>query len=394
MSNAATKNAQTAAASPQASAPTRAKPDVGQIVLVFQGGGALGAYQIGVYEALHEAGIEPDWVIGTSIGAINAALIAGNPVAERLARIEEFWKRVSLARPTDFLAGLPGVGGLMANLSTVVSGLPNFFEPNPLAFMSSLLPLGPERAGYYSTRPLRETLGDLIDIDRLNANSPRLTVGAANISTGEMHYFDSRDERLGFEHVMASGALPPAFPAVRIDGQLYWDGGILSNTPIEAVFDDRPRLNSLVLSVQIWGPHGREPSTIAEVLSRQKDVQFASRTLSQVARQQQMHRLRHIIMELSEHVPAADLKTERLKMLKSYGCMTRMHVVRLNAPHIEGEDQSKDIDFSSSGIRQRREAGRTDMLRVLERQPWIGEFDPIEGFVLHEVVDGAILPSD
>lgn len=394
MSNAAHKNAQSKTAPPSDSSTKQTKPDVGQIVLVFQGGGALGAYQIGVYEALHEAGIEPDWVIGTSIGAINAALIAGNAVDERVARIEEFWKRVSLAKPTDFLTQIPGMGSLMANLSTVVSGLPNFFEPNPLAFMGSSLPLGPERAGYYSTRPLRETLGRLIDLDRLNANSPRLTVGAANVSTGEMHYFDSRDERLGFEHVMASGALPPAFPAVRIKDQLYWDGGILSNTPIEAVFDDRPRLNSLVLSVQIWGPHGREPSTIAEVLSRQKDVQYASRTSSQVARQQQMHRLRHIIMELSEHISAADLKTERLKMLKSYGCMTRMHVVRLNAPHIEGEDQSKDIDFSSSGIRQRREAGRVDTLRVLERRPWIGDFDPIEGFVLHEVVDGAIMAAD
>ena len=394
MSNAATKNARPDAPAPKAAASAPAKPNVGQIVLVFQGGGALGAYQIGVYEALHEAGIEPDWVIGTSIGAINAALIAGNAINERLARIEEFWRRVSLAKPTDFLAGLPGVGAMMANLSTVVSGLPNFFEPNPLAFMSAALPLGPERAGYYSTKPLRETLGSLIDLDLLNANAPRLTVGAANVATGEMHYFDSRDERLGFEHVMASGALPPAFPAVRIKDQLYWDGGILSNTPIEAVFDDRPRLNSLVLSVQIWGPHGREPTSISEVLSRQKDVQFASRTLSQVARQQQMHRLRHIIMELSEHISAADLKTERLKMLKSYGCMTRMHVVRLNAPHIEGEDQSQDIDFSSSGIRQRREAGRVDTLRVLEKQPWIGEFDPIEGFVLHEVVDGAIMPAD
>ena len=379
-------------AEPVSSAP--AKPDVGQIVLVFQGGGALGAYQIGVYEALQEAGIEPDWVIGTSIGAINAALIAGNRVGERLARVEEFWKRVSFNKTTDFFAGLPGMGAMMANLTTITSGLPGFFAPNPLAFLGASMNLGPEKAGYYSTQPLRDTLSGLIDLDQLNSGAPRLTVGAANVSTGEMHYFDSRDEPLGIDHVMASGALPPAFPAVRIKDQLYWDGGILSNTPIEAVFDDRPRLNSLVFSVQIWGPHGREPSTIAEVLSRQKDVQYASRTLSQVARQQQMHRLRHIIMELSEHIPAQDLKTDRLKMLRSYGCMTRMHVVRLNAPHIEGEDQSKDIDFSSSGIRQRREAGRADTLRVLERTPWVGEFDPIEGFVLHEVVDGAVMPPD
>ncbi len=366
------------------------KSTLGQIVLVFQGGGALGAYQIGVYEALHEAGVEPDWVISTSIGAINAALIAGNPVEQRLSRMEEFWRRVEHGDWLSLLSSAPGIGPFIANSATVASGLEAFFTPNPLAFMSALMPLGPEKAGYYSTAPLAATLKELIDEDALNSGAPRITVGAANIATGAMHYFDSRERRLQLAHILASGALPPAFPAVRVDDELYWDGGILSNTPVEAVFDDKPRRNSLVFSVQLWHPRGAEPSSIWQVMSRQKDVQFASRTESQIARQKQLHRLRHIIAELAADLPEEQRQSNRVKMLASYGCVTRMHVVRLLAPPLDAEDQTKDIDFSRGGIRQRRAAGRVDTLRVLESMPWKGEFDPMEGFILHEVDRGVI----
>ncbi len=366
------------------------KAQLGQVVLVLQGGGALGAYQIGVYEALREAGIEPDWVIGTSIGAINAALIAGNPPERRLARLEEFWRRVERREAFSWPFGVPGAEAMAANFATVISGLPAFFSPNPLAFMSQFASLGPDNAGYYTTAPLAATLGELVDVEALNGGAPRVTVGAANVATGQMRYFDSRDGRIGIEHILASGALPPAFPAVRIDGELYWDGGILSNTPVEAVFDDRPRKSGLVLSVQLWLPNGAEPDTIWKVASRQKDVQFASRTESQIERQRQLHRLRHIINELASHIPDGDRTSNRVKMLASYGCVTRMHVVRLLAPPLEGEDHAKDIDFSRSGIRQQRAAGRADMRRVLAQKPWEGEFDPMEGFVLHEVERGVI----
>ncbi len=369
---------------------TSLKSRLGQIVLVFQGGGALGAYQIGVYEALHEAGIEPDWVIGTSIGAINAALIAGNPVDRRLARLEEFWRRVEHGDWLSLLSSAPGIGPFIANSATVASGLEAFFTPNPLAFLSAHMPLGAEKAGYYSTVPLATNLKDLVDEDVLNSGAPRITVGAANIRTGAMHYFDSREDRIGAQHILASGALPPAFPAVRIDGDLYWDGGILSNTPVEAVFDDKPRRNSLVFSVQLWHPRGVEPSSIWQVMSRQKDVQFASRTESQIARQKQLHRLRHIVAELAAELSEEQLQNNRVKMLASYGCVTRMHVVRLLAQPLDAEDQTKDIDFSRSGIRQRRAAGREDTLRVLKSAPWNGEFDPMEGFILHEVDRGVI----
>ena len=238
--------------------------EFGQIVLVLQGGGALGAYQAGVYQALHEAGIEPDWVIGTSIGAINASLIAGNKPEHRLAKLEEFWNRVGHNPALEAAASIPGIGRAWSNWMTLTTGIPAFFKPNPLAFLGQHVVLPVDAAGYYSTQPLEATLSDLVDFPAIRGGPTRLTVGAANIQTGEMRYFDSRDTTLTVRHVMASGALPPAFPAVRIDGELYWDGGVVSNTPVEAVFDDNPRRNSLVFAVHMWNPDGPEPDTVSE----------------------------------------------------------------------------------------------------------------------------------
>jgi NTE family protein len=360
----------------------------GQIVLVLQGGGALGAYQAGVYQALQEFGIEPDWVIGTSIGAINAGLIAGNAPENRLDRMREFWQRVRHNPLARLMGATPLVGPLAANLMTISGGVSSFFEPNFLAFAGMSVPLGAERAGYYSTQPLQRTLEELTDTDLLNAGHPRLTVGAANVRTAEMTYFDSRDTTLSVKHIMASGALPPAFPAIRIDGELYWDGGILSNTPVEAVFDDNPRRNSLVFAVHVWSPQGPEPDSIGKVLARQKDLQYSSRAKSHIDRQKQIHKLRHIISEMAQAIPSEGRNDPALREMMAYGCKTRMHVVRLLAPHLEGEDHSKDIDFSPGGIKHRWDAGYADTRRVLKQAPWTHEFDPLEGFILHEAEAG------
>ena len=359
---------------------------LGQIVLVLQGGGALGA-QAGVYQALSEAGIEPDWVIGTSIGAINASLIAGNPPELRLRRLEEFWRRVTRPALAQLVAAAPLIGPWTANMMTIAGGLTNFFEPNLMAFFSPVS-LGSERSGYYSTEPLERTLGELIDLSLLNKGQPRLTVGAAKVQTGEMRYFDSRDCELTIKHVMASGALPPAFPAVRVDDDLYWDGGILSNTPVEAIFDDYPRRSGLIFAVHMWAPNGPEPDSIGKVLARQKDLQYASRAASHIARQKQLHKLRHIIRELAEKLPPEIARTPEVRELASYGCVTRMHVVRLLAPALAGEDHAKDIDFSRTGIQNRWRAGYADTRRVLAQAPWAGNFDPLEGFILHEAEAG------
>ncbi len=360
-------------------------PQLGQNVLVLQGGGALGAYQAGVYQALHESGIEPDWVIGTSIGAINACLIAGNERAHRLERLCEFWRRVEYSLTANAVAALPG-GGAMARLMTMANGLSGFFTPNPAALLGSAWPIGPERAAFYSTEPLRGTLAELVDFKRINRRETRISVGAASVCTSEMRYFDSRDIEFSIEHVLASGAMPPAFPAVRVDGELYWDGGILSNTPMEAIFDDNPRRSALVFSVHLWNQEGREPRTIAEVLNRQLDVQFASRTRSHVERQQQIHKLRHIISELARRLPEAEQAADDVRDMACYGCTTRMHVVALVAPDLPDEDCTKDIDFSESGIRARWDAGYTQTLRAIEASPWTAPMDPLEGIALHWIM--------
>jgi len=185
------------------------------------------------------------------------------------------------------------------------------------------------------------------------------------------------------EHVMASGALPPAFPAVRVEGELYWDGGILSNTPLEAIFDDNPRRNALVFSVHVWNPDGTEPVTLSQVLNRQKDVQFASRSRSQIARQQQIHRLRHVIATLAGRLPEEERRSNEVAQLAAYGCLTQMQVVALVAPALPDEDYTKDIDFSAGGIHARWEAGYAQTRSVLAQAPWTAPADPLEGVILH-----------
>ena len=358
-----------------------------QTVLVLQGGGALGAYQAGVYQGLCEGGIVPDWVIGTSIGAINGALIAGNPSEDRLDKLREFWDRIANRPSYENWWFAPLFGGALANIETVFQGIPGFFQPNPGASWSVHLPVGLERAAFYTTEPLRRTLNELVDFHYLNHRQTRLTVGAVSVRTGQMRYFDSRDMDLDAAHVMASGALPPAFPAVRIGDDAYWDGGIYSNTPIEAVLDDYPRRSSLIFSVNIWQPHGSEPTSIWEVVSRQKDIQFASRARSHVARQDQIHELRHVVRQLEMRLTEQQRNDPVIRELVGYGCRTTMHLVRLLSPKLDREDHTKDIDFTRATIRTRWKAGYEHARRVLAERPWECEPDPLRGIVIHERTD-------
>ena len=345
-----------------------------QIVLVLQGGGALGAYQVGVYQALHEAGIEPDWVIGTSIGAINGAIIAGNKPEDRLPRLLELWTRFEQKPQLQALQ----------YLATFVGGIPGFFSPRVPAWGGWQARVGLDAASYYSTAPLRETLARLVDPEILG-DPIRLTVGAVNVKSGELRYFDSRDAALGLEEVMASAALPPGFPAVRVDGEAYWDGGLYSNTPLEAVLDDDPRRDSVIFSVNVWQPTGHEPESIWQVLAREKDIRYATRDDSHIARQKQIHRLRHVIRELAKSLPTEKQKDPACRELAAWGCGTTMHVVRLLAPALEDENYMKDIDFSAADIRFRCQAGRSDARRMIERAPWSAPADAMEGIIVHEL---------
>lgn len=353
-------------------------PESEQIVLVLQGGGALGAYQYGVFEALDEAHIHPQWVIGTSIGAINGGLIAGNPPEKRMAALKTFWDLME-SHGERSLGAFKGAFTFM----TIASGVRGFFAPNPALWVNPNGNVGIDHAAYYSTEPLRETLSNLIDLDYLNSKKMRLTVGAVNANTGEMRYFDNRKEELTIDHIMASGALPPAFPAVRINGEPYWDGGIYSNTPIEAVLDDKPRLNSIIFSVQLWNPQSEEPKNVQDVLAKQKDIQFASRDHF-LEKEKKLHRLRHIIRMLSEKLPQNTKNDQEIKDLMAWGCGTTMHVIKLVSPRLDGEDQTKDIDFTTGGIHGRKAAGYKETLNALKQHPWTTDVDPIEGVLIHE----------
>jgi NTE family protein len=362
--------------------PSHGEDIAGQIVLVLQGGGALGAYQAGVYEALHEAHVEPDWVIGTSIGAINGAIIAGNPREQRIDRLKQFWEQVAY-RGSATSGLLPVLDEWLRNLSIMTRGIPAFFAPSPGA-MFGIHPAGiMESAALYSTVPLRETLLSLIDFSYLNGKETRLTVGAVSVGSGRMRYFTNRDAPLDVDHVMASAAFPPGFPSVRLEGESWWDGGIYSNTPLEAVLDDHPRRNSVIFAVQLWPAHGREPKSVWQAMSRQRDIQYSSRAESHLERQKQIHRLRHVIRELEQYIPADQRDAPAVRELLGWGCGTTMQVIELDAPRLAGDDLHKDIDFSSSGIQRRWAAGYENTVRMLEKAPWRELPDPMEGIAVY-----------
>jgi NTE family protein len=355
----------------------------GQVVLVLQGGGAQGAYQGGVYEALHEAGIEPDWVIGTSIGAINGSIIAGNEVARRAGRLREFWSRVE-SRPPGFLGVMaPIVGPPMTEFTTLLAGVPGFFSPNSAFLLGPDAPVGVEHAALYSVDPLRRLLPELVDFDRVNSGRPRFTLGLVGIRDSRMRYFDSNYGKIGLDHVLGSSAVPPTFPAVRIDGVAYWDGGIYSNTPVEAVFDDDPRQSSVVFAVQIWHTRGPEPESVAQVFARQKDIMFGSRSRSHIARQAQLHRMRHIVRTLVGMLPEDRRTTPEVQELAGYGCTTVMHLVEINAEPLDGETNSREYDFSPATIAARWQAGYADARRTMARQPWNDPVDPAVGVAVY-----------
>lgn len=356
----------------------------GQAVLVMQGGGAMGAFQAGVYEGMHEAGIEPDWVVGTSIGAINGAIIAGNAPQHRVARLKEFWDLVASGVPSSTYWNAFGISDLIHNLGTVSQGIPGFFRPNPHAWLGTETSLGVADASFYSTEPLRRTLGALVDFDYLAKGATRLSLGAVNVHSGHMRYFDSRDEAIGIDHVMASGALPPAFPAVMIDGEPYWDGGIYSNTPIEVVMDDHPRRDSVIFAARLWQQENDVPDTIEQVISRQKEIQYSSRAETHTARQQQIHHLRHVVRELGRLLPENVRTTPEVKELLGWGCATVMHVLPLRAPPLGGESNTKDIDFTPAGIEARWTAGRELARSRIAAAPWDQAIDPAVGIVVHD----------
>src|SRR5712671_3497074 len=279
------------------------------VSLVLQGGGALGAYQAGVYEALAEARIHPNWIAGISIGAINAAIIAGNSPASRVDRLREFWTQVTSGSPWPWFEFGPSNGDHVRNLMNVASanlaltrGADGFFAARPF---SPWLQLGgtTEATSFFDTGSLKRTLERLVDFDRLNAGHLRLSVGAVNVRSGNFVYFDSNTHVIRPEHVMASGALPPGFPAVEIEGEHYWDGGLVSNTPLQWIAMTQRPPDSLVFQVDLWSARGEFPRNLAEVATRQKEIQYSSRTRAFTDYFKHVIKLRNALAELLEELP-------------------------------------------------------------------------------------------
>lgn len=379
--------------------PRRSPVPFERIALALQGGGALGSYQAGVYQALAEADLCPDWVAGISIGAINAAIIAGNPPAQRVDRLHEFWELVSLPQmqspgrsplvpklaseggpaPGDARDPAPYFQGDLARALlnqwsagwAAWLGAAGFFAPRPVS--PWLCPDGSiEATSYYDTRPLERTLERLVDFDRINAGPMRLSVGAVNVRTGDFVYFDNTTHRIGPRHIMASGALPPGFPPVEIDGQHYWDGGLVSNTPLGWMVDAGPPKDTLVFQVDLWSARGAFPRNMARVATRQKEIQYSSRTRAESNRFKQQQRFKNQVAELLARLPpelADGPEAQRLRRL----CERKVgNLIQLIYRSKDYEGDSKDYEFSRRSIGERWRAGYLDTVRTL-RHPEVLE---------------------
>src|SRR5262245_41058564 len=368
-----------------------------KVGLVLQGGGALGSYQAGVYEALASSAYLPDWVAGISIGAINAAIIAGNAPEQRVAQLRRFWEDIT-APSAWWPAGLSGTlatwqrtaGGMAA----LLFGQPGFFEPRAVQeWFAQVAP-----TSYYRTAVLKQTLERLVDFDRINrAKDMRISVGAVNVRSGRFAYFDSARIPIRPEHVMASGSLPPGFPPVAIDGEFYWDGGLVSNTPLQYVLDYSPRRSRLTFQVDVFHARGQLPTNLEEVGEREKDIRYSSRTRMTTDTFRQKHEVRHAINELIDILPTELRSTEQAKRLYEFGCVTQMDIVQLiYRPH-EPQGACKDYEFSRATMNTRWQRGLADGRTTLQAAPWLAPTPKDVGVrvfdVMHDVLTKRHAPT-
>jgi NTE family protein len=330
-------------------------------ILVLQGGGALGAYQAGVYEGLAAAGFAPNWVAGVSIGAINSALIAGNPPNRRIERLREFWTRMSAQSPLVLPAAMDMIRPLMNRMSAasaVMFGIQGFFSPR--ALLPQFAPEGTLGAlSYYDTEPLRATLDELVDFERVNRGEVRLSLGSVNVRTGESKYFDSATDKISASHVMASGALPPGFPPVEIDGEYYWDGGIMSNTPLQYVLEDF-RMNALVVQVDLFSGPGEMPRNLDQAQERAKDIQYRSKQRLSHARIRELEDLRGALARLLAKLPRTLQSDPEVRKLTEVSQREPLSIVHLVNRHDTKSSDFKDYEFSRATVEDLWQAGRDD----------------------------------
>ena len=353
-------------------------PAQAQRVLVLQGGGALGSYQAGAFQALCHAGFEPEWIAGISIGAINAAIIAGNDPDKRVPRLKEFWEMVS--SPVSWNPLTPGdrARTLFNETSAAIIatfGVPGFFKPRipPAPFW----PMGSsESQSYYDTAPLKKTLERLIDFDRINDLKTRLSVGAVGVTSGNFKYFDNYElkklgKKIGPEHIMASGALPPGFPSVLIEGEHYWDGGIACNTPLDFVLDEETERNLLIFQVDLFSARGPLPVSLLEAAEREKDIRYSSRTRMNTDKNRQIHNARVAVRDLIGKLPdylKNDPSVELLRQASTENTVTVVHLIYRSKNY---ETSSKDYDFSHVAMVEHWDAGVRDVHLSMRHKEWL-----------------------
>jgi NTE family protein len=378
-------------------------PDYPRIALVLQGGGALGSYQAGVVQGLSEIHLNPTWLAGISIGAINCAIIAGNPPNKRVEQLRDFWETIcrppselntafntmfdlfgTAAKGFQDLTALPTekAFGSFAAMQAIVQGQEGFFLPRPFAPGAG----SPATVSYYDTSPLYETLERFADFDRINSGETRVSIGATNVKSGNFVFFDNTEMKLRPEHFVASGSLPPGFPAVEIDGEFYWDGGCVSNTPLQYVLSTLPRKDTLVFQVDLWSAQGELPTDIFTVMERQKDIQYSSRTREVTSKVNELQTLRQLVWDTIERIPAAVREKDpwfNEMYDKIYGarfnCIHLIYKNKLTAGHY------KDFEFSHETMAHHWETGLTDMRRTLEN-PSCLDMPPLgQNFVDYDV---------
>jgi len=358
-----------------------------RVALVLQGGGALGAYQAGVYQAMHEAGLEPDWVSGVSIGAINAAVIAGNPPERRLPALRAFWEQITERKIWPFTPDgdvFRKARNAASCWATMLSGQPGFFAPqfpNPwLAFAGSR-----SATSYYDSKPLRDTLTKLVDFSLLNDRAIRFSVGAVNVLTGNFTYFDNAQEQIEAEHVMASGALPPALPMIKIGTDHYWDGGIVSNTPLQHLLDQDDGLNTLVFQVDLFSARGVLPRDIQDVLARHKDIMYSSRTRYNTDVFRRIHAWQMRLYQALLKIPEERLSDEERALKKELADLPEITILHTIYQQKAYEGHAKDYEFSGTSMREHWLSGYEDMRRTLKHQKWLAMPPPGAGIVVHDV---------